>query len=161
VSAKDGDGWVECACGQKHWGKFGASGIALIYNNKILLQHRAAWVHNGDTWGIPGGARDSDETAIESALREAKEEIGIDTNKIKVLAEFLDNHGTWSYTTIISTLADGHGEELSQLAHPSLHNEETKDLAWFDMNEVEQLNTHPSFAKSWPKLLAEIQKIFI
>ncbi len=46
-------------------------------DNKILMQHRAPWVHNGDTWGIPGGARDSHESAVEAAIREAHEEIGI------------------------------------------------------------------------------------
>ena len=35
-------------------------------------------MHNGDTWGIPGGARDSHESALEAALRESNEEIGID-----------------------------------------------------------------------------------
>ena len=71
MSARDGDGWIQCACGYKHWGIHGAAGIMLIRNSEVFLQHRAPWVHNGDTWGIPGGARDSHETIVEAAIREA------------------------------------------------------------------------------------------
>lgn len=49
---RDGDGWVNCACGNKHWGLNGAAGILILRGTEILLQHRAPWVHNGDTWGI-------------------------------------------------------------------------------------------------------------
>ena len=71
MAARDGDGWVECSCGSKHWGLNGAAGLLIFRAGSILLQHRAPWVHNGDTWGIPGGARDSHESAIEGAIREA------------------------------------------------------------------------------------------
>ena len=30
---------------------------------QVLMQHRAPWTANGDTWGLPGGARDSHESA--------------------------------------------------------------------------------------------------
>ena len=66
----DGNGWVISPNGEKYWGKFGAAGLFLQAGDKILLQHRAAWTAQGDTWGIPGGARDSHETATEAALRE-------------------------------------------------------------------------------------------
>ena len=67
MAARDGDGWIQCQCGSKHWGKFGAAGILIFRENikggrEIFLQHRAPWVHNGDTWGIPGGAKDSHES---------------------------------------------------------------------------------------------------
>ena len=82
VAHRDGDGWVECTCGNRHWGLNGAAGLLLVRDKKVLLQHRAPWVHNGDTWGIPGGARDSHETIIQAALREAHEEIGIEIDHI-------------------------------------------------------------------------------
>ncbi len=161
MTAKDGDGWVDCTCGQKHWGLFGAAGLALVVENKILLQHRAPWVHNGDTWGIPGGARDSHENVEESALREATEEIGIDSNKILVLEKFVDSHGMWSYTTIIATLKPGINSDLSELANNSLHNSETSNLSWVDIYQLDKLNLHPSFAKTWNELLPELEKIFM
>ena len=88
MTARDGDGWVQCACGNKHWGLNGAAGILIVRGQEILMQHRAPWVHNGDTWGIPGGARDSHETTIEGAFREAIEETGIDTDLLTPLHTF-------------------------------------------------------------------------
>ena len=70
--ARDGDGWIDCTCSGKHWGLYGAAGLLLLRDSQVLLQHRAPWVHNGDTWGIPGGARDSHESFIDAALREAQ-----------------------------------------------------------------------------------------
>ena len=97
MTARDGDGWVDCACGNKHWGLNGAAGILIVRGTQILLQHRAPWVHNGDTWGIPGGARDSHESTIEGAFREAVEETGIDTSLLTVLHTYTDDHGDWKY----------------------------------------------------------------
>src|SRR5690554_1082460 len=69
-----GDGWVQCDCGQRHWGLHGAAGLLLLAagakRNQLLvaLQHRAAWTHQGGTWGLPGGARQPAETAAQAAV---------------------------------------------------------------------------------------------
>ena len=78
----DGNGWVRCDLGHRHWGRYGAAGLLVADRSTageplVLLQHRAAWTASGDTWGIPGGARDSHESPAEGALREACEETGI------------------------------------------------------------------------------------
>ncbi|WP_345409468.1 NUDIX domain-containing protein [Nonomuraea salmonea] len=43
----------------------------------VLLQKRSLRCHHGGTWGLPGGARDSHEDAVTSALREAHEEAAL------------------------------------------------------------------------------------
>jgi 8-oxo-dGTP diphosphatase len=151
MTARDGDGWVQCACGNKHWGLNGAAGILIVRGTEILMQHRAPWVHNGDTWGIPGGARDSHETTIEGAFREAVEETGIDTNLLTPLDTFVDNHGDWKYETVIARAADG------LIAHEV--NDESHEVRWVDIEKVDQLPLHPSFAKSWPELKALLQSL--
>ena len=90
----DGDGWVETPIGPR-WGRYGAAGLLLYSVNNvgetvILLQHRATWVAQGDTWALPGGARDSHETPTQAALREAWEEAGIPPAGARRQAE---NHG--------------------------------------------------------------------
>ncbi len=145
MSARDGDGWVQCACGNKHWGLNGAAGILIVRDHEILLQHRAPWVHNGDTWGIPGGARDSHESTIEAAFREAVEETGIDTDLLAPLYTFTDNHGDWKYETVIAQAADG------LIAHEV--NDESQEVRWVEISKVGQLNLHPSFKNSWPELM--------
>ena len=111
MAARDGDGWIQCQCGSKHWGKFGAAGILIFRTasdggREIFLQHRAPWVHNGDTWGIPGGAKDSHESITEAALREAHEETGISPEHLNPLALFSDDHGDWRYDTVLAAADD-------------------------------------------------------
>jgi len=144
MAARDGDGWVQCACGNKHWGLNGAAGILILRGTEILLQHRAPWVHNGDTWGIPGGARDSHESTIEGAFREAVEETGIDINLLTPLHTFTDDHGSWKYETVIARAAAG------LVAHEV--NDESHEVRWVEIETVDELPLHPSFANSWPEL---------
>ena len=151
MAERDGDGWVQCACGNKHWGLNGAAGILVVRGSEILLQHRAPWVHNGDTWGIPGGARDSHESTIEGAFREAVEETGIDTSLLTVLHTYTDDHGDWKYETVI---AKGSNEIV---AHEV--NDESHEVRWVNIERVEELPLHPSFAKSWPTLKGLVQAL--
>ena len=144
MAARDGDGWVQCACGNKHWGLNGAAGILILRGTEILLQHRAPWVHNGDTWGIPGGARDSHESTIEGAFREAVEETGIDIDLLTPLHTFTDDHGSWKYETVIARAAAG------LVAHEV--NDESHEVRWVEIETVNELPLHPSFANSWPEL---------
>jgi len=144
MATRDGDGWVECACGNKHWGLNGAAGILILRDSEILLQHRAPWVHNGDTWGIPGGARDSHESTIEGAFREAVEETGINTNLLTPLHTFTDDHGSWKYETVIARAT------ADLVAHEV--NDESHEVRWVHIDQVSQMTLHPSFAKSWPEL---------
>lgn len=145
MSARDGDGWIDCDCGNKHWGLNGAAGILIFRQSEILLQHRAPWVHNGDTWGIPGGARDSHESTLEGAFREAVEETGIDTALLTALATFCDDHGSWKYETVIARASEG-------LVAFEV-NDESHEVRWVAIDQVELLPLHPSFAKSWPALM--------
>ena len=151
MSARDGDGWIQCACGNKHWGLNGAAGILLVRRTQILLQHRAPWVHNGDTWGIPGGARDSHESVLEAAIREAKEETGIDPVHLTPIQTFSDDHGSWRYDTVIAHATD----EL--VAHEL--NDESHEVRWVEIDEVDELTLHPSFEKSWPTLKGLVQAL--
>lgn len=50
-------------------------GVSVIieYNNKILLEHRT----DSETWAVIGGGLKIDETLIQCAIRETKEETGI------------------------------------------------------------------------------------
>jgi len=142
--ARDGDGWIECRCGGKHWGVNGAAGLLLIREGKIMMQHRAPRVHNGDTWGLPGGARDSHESIQEAAIRESVEETGINPTHVEVVALFSDDHSDWRYDTVIA--------RANVNLDTAQWNTETHDIGWFEINEIAGLELHPSFAKTWPNL---------
>ncbi|MCL2465009.1 MAG: NUDIX domain-containing protein, partial [Micrococcales bacterium] len=104
-----GDGWVACRCGRRHWGLLGAAGLLVVRGNdrgagaEVLLQHRAAWSDQGDTWGVPGGALRPGETAVAGALREAREEAGVAAESVVVRDEYVLTHPDWHYTTVLAT----------------------------------------------------------
>lgn len=144
VAHRDGDGWVQCTCGSKHWGLHGAAGLLLVKNRTILLQHRAPWVHNGDTWGIPGGARDSHESVLEAAAREAHEEVGIQLDAFTPVTTHTVEHDLWQYNTVIA-----HAHE-NITTHEM--NEESIEVRWVAIESVDDMNLHPSFERAWPEL---------
>jgi 8-oxo-dGTP diphosphatase len=142
----DGNGWVRCGLGHRHWGVYGAAGLLLRRRGpgsgvSVLMQHRAPWTSLGDTWGLPGGARDSHETAVHAAIREAGEEAGVVADALSVAAEWTDDHGGWSYVTVIADVV----RPLTLVA-----NAESAELRWVAEDEIDDLPLHPGFASSWP-----------
>jgi 8-oxo-dGTP diphosphatase len=150
----DGDGWVVSETGAHYWGRHGAAGLLLRAprpdgSPAVLLQHRAPWSHQGGTWALPGGARDSHETPEQAAVREAHEEAGLPEEHLQVRATVItaevsgQGDTSWSYTTVI---ADAH-----QLLD-TVPNRESSELRWVAEDEVADLPLHPGFAASWRRL---------
>ncbi|WP_313824731.1 NUDIX hydrolase [Candidatus Mycobacterium wuenschmannii] len=147
----DGDGWVVSDTGSPHWGRFGAAGLLLRAPRSdglpsVLLQHRAPWSHQGGTWGLPGGARDSHETPEEAAVREAHEEAGLPADLVAVRATVITARASgtdWTYTTVVA-------DTSHQLA--TVANFESAEMRWVGEDEVHQLPLHPGFAASWQRL---------
>jgi len=149
----DGDGWVHCSAGHRHWGRYGAAGLLLIDESQAVLQHRAPWTHEGGTWGLPGGARDSHESAVEAALREAHEEAALDAQHIDPIGLWIADHGGWSYTTVVA-------RPLAQLS-PHAANAESTEIRWWDIASVDNLPLHAGLAASWPALRAPVPKLVV
>ena len=152
MAGGDGNGWVHCRCGHRHWGRHGAAGLALVRlapRPQVLLQLRAAWTHEGGTWGLTGGARDSHESVAEAALREAMEEADVDPALVTVLGTMIGtDHVDWSYTYVIG-LAD------EQLGVADV-TPESDALEWTGLDEVTRWPMHPAFAGTWPELRTAI-----
>ena len=146
----DGDGWVFDPDGSRDWGRHGAAGLLLRAplpggGVGILLQHRAVWSHQGGTWALPGGARDSHETVVDTAIREADEEAGVGHHDLTVRLTMVtaESASGWTYTTVIADVA----EPVATVA-----NGESTELRWVRTGEVQSLPLHPGFARSWPAL---------
>ena len=151
----DGNGWVVDHQGHRHWGRFGAAGLLVVDRRgpgapTVLLQHRAVWTAAGGTWGIPGGARDSHEDAVAAALREAYEETGLEAASLQLAGDpLVDDHGGWSYTTVVATLA---------AAVTLVPEAESEALAWVPLPEVDRHPLHPGFAGTWPALRERVRR---
>jgi len=147
MAVRDGDGWARCDLGHRHWGTYGAAGLLAVHHDatagpRVLMQKRSAWSHHGGTWGLPGGARDSHEDTIETALREAFEEAALDGADLRVQGVYLDDHGGWSFETVIA--------EASELLHVVPASAESDDLRWVLTEEITARELHPGFAATWP-----------
>ena len=156
LPAMAGDGWVNCAQGHAHWGRFGAAGLLPVHRSvsgevHVLMHHRGADTDQGDTWALLGGARDSHETAAEAALREAAEESDLDPTLARVRGVVRDDHGGWSYATVIVS--------FDRAVPVQAVEGESVALAWVPLSEVENLNLHPGFAASWPRVRAAIDEM--
>ena len=152
-----GDGWVQCACGRRHWGLHGAAGLLVARRAAdgtpvaVILQHRALWSDQGGTWGVPGGARLPDESAQDAALREAHEEAGIDRESVRLRESSVLQHPDWSYTTVIA-------DEITPI-HPVVTDAESVELAWVPVDDVADLPLLPAFADAWPRLRARLEAL--
>jgi 8-oxo-dGTP pyrophosphatase MutT (NUDIX family) len=157
----DGNGWVHCRCGRRHWGLHGAAGLLVVRCVaqgdarpvvQVLLQLRAGWTHQGGTWGLPGGARDSHEDVVVAALREAHEEVGLDEGAVQVVGSSVGtDHGDWSYTYVIAR------------ARPTVavhvRNDESDEIRWVGVDDVGALPLHPALAPAWAGLRARVAEL--
>jgi 8-oxo-dGTP pyrophosphatase MutT (NUDIX family) len=162
MANRDGNGWKGCGQGHRHWGRYGAAGLLVSApcpdraggkQTCVLLQRRSWWGNYGGAWGPPGGAQDSHESVVAAALREAEEECAVPAGAVRVRGIFRDDHGGWSYHTVIATAP----EPFPVRAMGS----ETSKVAWVAAEDVAALDLHPSFAQWWPVLREALPPVTI
>lgn len=76
------------ACGREHWPRMSsAAGALVVHDGKLLLLRRAIEPWRG-AWCAPGGFCDEGEDVAAAAIREAREEAGVEI-------ELTGYHGQW------------------------------------------------------------------
>jgi len=77
-------------------------------------------------------------------LREAVEEADIALDLLLVDGEHVDDHGGWSYVTVLA--------EATGMSPIRGLNFESIELRWVRVEDVDRLPLHPGFAVTWPAL---------
>jgi 8-oxo-dGTP pyrophosphatase MutT (NUDIX family) len=108
--------------------RFGCSVIIPDEQGRILLQKRT----DGDFWGLPAGGMEPGETPTQTAIREVREETGLEVE----LVQFL---GLYSDPELCTVYPDGNRMQLvganfvGRIIGGKMieSNEETAELRWF------------------------------
>ena len=130
-----------------HISPWNGANAVVIRENKILLGKRA---DNG-LWDTFGGLVEVGETLAEAAVREAKEEAGIDVKPMKLLAVF--DSRLWETVPIAQLY---HVHFLCELigGTPTTSNEVT-EVAWFSENDAIHLQDG---LKHWLPILFKVYR---
>ena len=103
-------------------------------NNEILLQKRGTFPYK---WGLIGGITELGESLENTAVREAKEETGLDIKELNLLGTtsgedcFIEfPHGDKAFFITIGYVCKNYSGELN------IDNFETKDLCFFSYDEL-------------------------
>jgi len=145
-----GDGFVTLPDGSQRWGRFGAAGILSRHVDDegephYFLALRSSWTHKGGTWAVPGGALNHGETPLEGALREFAEEIGhvIDAYEVSEIHE--DDHGGWTYTTVVVDVPQ-------RFDPPAALSWETAEARWVPASQLVELELFEAFRSTLTRL---------
>jgi ADP-ribose pyrophosphatase YjhB (NUDIX family) len=112
-------------------------GAIVVDDNKILLIRQ---FKNSDLWGIPKGHLEKDETFVECAKREVKEETGIDVSISEKVGELKFQISDKIKNVIIFSGKALNGN-TTDLSHPS---SEVAEAKWFDKNKLPKLVRYQS-----------------
>lgn len=147
-----------------YWGKK-ASGILFVCSedNTVLLLKRSNLVHNGGTWGIPGGAiaelgedyysesneeDPEDDLFVSSAKTETFEELGSLPTSFKEIGQTIFRDENFTYKTFVYNLSL---KEKKAWTSNIVLNWENDDYRWFDINNLPS-NIHPGVQHSLNQL---------
>lgn len=120
-------------------------GCIIIKNEKVLLVHQK----NGDFWGFPKGHMEESEDEIKTALREVKEEVGLDV-EINIEKRYVLNYIIKDeiYKTTVLYIAVPKNENLK------MQESEIEDIKWYNFDEALKILT----LENWKELLKKVIK---
>ena len=126
-----------------------AAGILFTDGKKILLLKRSADSSEAGTWGIPGGGVKKNESQIQNAIREVKEETGLSSIPGKQVAVHQFQDSSVHFTTFIFKI------DKPFTAHMS---KEHTSYEWVPLNKLSGKNLHPKFKKNLEQYLGSIRR---
>ena len=118
----------------------GVGATTLVFNNKneLLLNLRS----DTNTWGIPGGSKELNETLEECAIRELKEETNINVNDLELITVLSGKEYYFKYPNedeldcviVLYKVSDYDGEL-------NINDGESKKLEFFSLDNMPELES--------------------
>ncbi len=102
----------------------------------FLIQH-----NKGHYWGFPKGHAEDDETAVEAAFRELKEETNLDVVDCLTVDPFIEQYQFSIKGQRVLKRVSYYAAIVS--GNVKLQNLEIQDGAWFELNDAVDKITHP------------------
>jgi ADP-ribose pyrophosphatase YjhB (NUDIX family) len=127
-------------------------------DGELLLIRRT----DNENWAMPGGAMDIGETIAEAAVRETREETGIDCEVARLVGVYTNPRHVMEYTS------NGEVRQECSLvfaARPTggeiATSSESSDVRWVAPGEVDHLQMHPSMRQRVEHVLARRTEPYI
>ena len=109
------------------------AGVLVIKDEKVLLQRR----RDNSKWGFPGGLLELNETYEEAAIREVKEETGLDVRLDSFLGIFHNHHMVWGNGDQAHTIGAFYVGSI--VSGQMRIDEESLELRFFSFDELPEL----------------------
>jgi 8-oxo-dGTP pyrophosphatase MutT (NUDIX family) len=120
-----------------------ASAILFTDGKAMLLLKRSEEGDHGGTWALPGGKHKDGETDIGTAMRETKEETGLDSIPGQRFDSAESPNGRQKFTVYFYH-SEPFGINLSK---------EHTDWDWIPFDKLSQVDLHPKFKEQLPRYL--------
>lgn len=108
--------------------------------DRVLLIRRT----DNELWALPGGAQDIGEYIAETAVRETREETGVEVEVTNVV-------GIYTNPNHVQAYSDGEVRQQFSICFRARYisgdlrtSDESSEVRWVERSEVEALNIHPS-----------------
>ncbi len=127
-------------------------GVAVLvwHEGKVLMMKRAG-SHGAGTWSFPGGHQEVGETSAQAAVREVREETGLELSEVCVHREcpFVDTYFPENDRQYITLYFEGYVEDASELR--IVEPLKCTELRWVDVGDLPAPLFHPinTWAATW------------
>ena len=119
-------------------------GVLILNENKILLGHRVVssvdtgGIYEPDSWCLPGGKQDYEETILDCAKRETKEETNLLLKEIEIFTA-TDEFQPDRHFVTIGVISSSYEGELKVMEPNKID-----EWKWFDLNNLPENLYTPS-----------------